>query len=271
MVIMIPYFFLFAILYEAIRLLVSKKAPRRVLFHNLSFLCVIAVIFFLTASTLPLFSRYGSQKEDAYKKWLFDQKDNDTEVSNEETRKEEKTINEILDTITDKSMFGKRTLIYSVAFNEIKQFRFTDWIFGRGAAYDLYMYDTTTDKALLEAYSIDENNPRTKGWMSAHNFALADLLNGGLIKLTLGLTLVGTIIATIIRTIAKRKRVGILLVIPFALVFVNNFISGAYGMLNDIFFNVMLIMLCGINFVNQKEIANERKQISMYYDECASL
>ncbi|WMJ22588.1 hypothetical protein RBG61_11400 [Paludicola sp. MB14-C6] len=256
MAIMVPYFFLFAVLFEVIRLMVSKTATKRILFENLAFLSIIVVIFFITSSSLPIFSKFGAEKEAAYKAWLANEQSNGIDVPTKEETKDEKTISAVLETISDKSMYSKRSLIYSVAFNELKDYNVTEWIFGRGAAYDLYMYDTTTDEALLKAYSIDKDHPRPKGWLSVHNFTLADLLNGGLIKLILGLTLVGTIIAYMIRAIQYKKRIGIALVIPFALVFVNNFISGAYGMMNDVFFQIMLAVLCGIIYVNQKEKAN---------------
>jgi len=63
----------------------------------------------------------------------------------------------------------------------------------------------------------------------------------------------------VIIAIKQKKRAGLILVIPFALVISNNFISGAYGMLNDVFFQTMMLILCGMLYINKKEHLDESK------------
>ena len=52
------------------------------------------------------------------------------------------------------------------------------------------------------------------------------------------------VLIVIIGIIRRDSRCGILFIVPFALVVCNNFISGAYGFLNDIFFITILTLLC---------------------------
>lgn len=260
MFIMIPWFFAFIAGYELLRLLFAKPRGWGRLGQQVVLLAVCAVFYLGAMSLSGPFSRLGASKEIAYQKWEAEQLNPDTGDGNggggsSSGSTAEKTISTILDTIEDGSMSSKRKLIYSVALRELLDYSTTEWIFGRGAAYDLYLYDHTDDAALLEAYSINENNPRAKGWMSAHNFTLADALNGGLVKLVLGLVMVGTIIAHIVLALRRERQAGVLLAVPFALIFVNNFISGAYGMFNDVFFAVMMTVLFGMLYLQRSEAA----------------
>lgn len=259
MVIMLPYFLIFALCYEGIRLLVSilKKNEKWVLLLQNLAMIGLCVVFYLGAELLSIpFSEYGKKKEDAYQKWLVEQMEKESPDHTGDQEIEgltpEKTISSVLETIQDGSMSNKRGLIYAVGINELLNYSPLELIFGRGAAYDLYLYSNTNDEALLSAYQYSEANRPPKGWMSAHNFTLADILNGGIVKLSLGLFLVISIIISIVRLCRKKPQWGVAFIIPFALVFINNFISGAYGMMNDVFFMTLLSLLCASTAVLHK-------------------
>lgn len=250
MVILLPYFALFVITFELSRMIFGMKSSKRIHLLNITFVALFIVIYLGSTLLLPIFTEYATEKEANYKQYVEDSKNDPTLPPPKKPTPSynETTIGEMLETIEDKTMLNKRSLIYSVAFSELKQFSPIEFIFGKGASYDIYMYYTTEDEALLDAYSISEKNPRGKSWLSAHNFLLADILNGGIIKLALGIFVVIQLIAYVIKCIKLDRKIGVLLVITTALVLSNNFISGAYGMMNDIFFHTVLIMIFTIMF-----------------------
>lgn len=247
----------FTLIYEGIRL--REKLPK-----SLLFITITVAIYLSTASFLPTFTEYGLQKETAYKNWVKEQQDTGVEITKPPNSWNETTIENIIETIDDKSMTNKRSLIYKTAINELLRYKPLQIIFGRGSAYDIHLYDTTTDKDILDAYSILEYNERPIGWMSVHNFMLADILNGGLIKLFLGIFMIVQIVIRIIKAIKIKPGIGPPFIVLFSLVLINNFISGTYGLLNDIFFYMILMLIISIT----KESSNEQK--SLHNDECPS-
>lgn len=249
--IMLPYFFAFAVLFESIRLFM-KKANGKKIVQSLSFFAVLTAVYFSCMALLPSFTKLGTEKEKHYKEYVTAQIEKGEEVKKKPNSWNEKTIENVLETIEDKTMYSKRSIIYKVAFNELKTYSPLELAFGRGASYDIYMYDVTTDQELLDAYNISEKNPRSSGWLWAHNFLLADILNGGIIKVILALFLVFQLICHMILAIKKESQYGVLLSVPFTLVFVNNFISGAYGMLNDLFFHMMFTILIVLLYTTKK-------------------
>lgn len=269
--IMMPYFFTFAVLYEAIRLIFLQKDKMKSLAHSLSYLSVCVVIYFSCIALLPSFTQFGEQKEKNYKNYVKQIIDSGQEFKKKPNSTNEKTIINIIESIDNKTMYNKRSIIYSVALKEVKTYSFTDLVFGRGAAYDIHLYDVTQNEELLDAYNISEKNPRRIGWLSAHNFMLADLLNGGIIKLLLGFVLAIEIIIHAIIATYRRKQSGILFGIAFSLILSNNFISGAYGMLNDVFFQTLMISLCSVLYLYRKGDFNAKNKLGLHNDKCSSL
>lgn len=257
MFIMLPYMLLFTLIYEGIRL--RDKLPKTLLFISIT-----VAVYLGTASLLPVFTEYGLQKETVYKTWVKEQQDTGVVITKPPNSWNETTIESIIQTIDDKSMTNKRSLIYKTAISELLRYKPVELIFGRGGAYDIHLYDVTTDKDILEAYSILEYNERPIGWMSVHNFMLADILNGGLIKLALGIFLIVQVVIRIIKAIKVKPQIGPIFLILFSLVIINNFISGTYGMLNDIFFYMIVMLIISTT----KESLNEQK--SLHNDECPS-
>lgn len=267
--IMMPYFFAFAVLYEAVRLIFLQKNKMKTLAYSLSYLFVCVVIYFSCVALLPTFTQFGEKKEQNYKNHVKQIIDSGQEVDEKPNSYHEKTIINIIESIDNKSMYNKRSIIYSVALKEVKTYSFTELIFGRGAAYDIHLYDVTQNEELLDAYKISENNPRRIGWLSAHNFMLADLLNGGIIKLLLGFILAIEIIVHAIIAMYRRKQSGILFGIAFSLILSNNFISGGYGMLNDVFFQTLMTTLCSVLYLYRKGELNEKNELSLHNDKCS--
>ncbi|MEG2814404.1 MAG: hypothetical protein RSA79_07365, partial [Oscillospiraceae bacterium] len=232
MIIMMPYFFAFSLGYEVIRYIVSYSRKKRykddsTLIQHILVFSTLFLVYLVAMAALPVFSEYGAKKEAAYKQWRDAQiaqgimyEEDFPELEN--NAKPEGTIKDAMDTIENKSMYGKRNAIYDSAFRELKKYTVVDAIFGRGAAYDMYYFDHTEDKALLEAYEIESVEEKPSGWMYVHNFMLSDLMNGGIIKLLLGIFVVVQIIIHIVKAIIVKKRSGALLVVAFSLVLINN-------------------------------------------------
>lgn len=245
MFIMLPWMFLFTLVYETVRL--RSKLPR-----SLVFISIAVVLYLGTSSLLPAFTEYGSQKEAAYQAWEKEQQDTGIVLPQPPSSSNETTIGSMIETIEDKSMVNKRLLIYKTALKELTGYTPLQLIFGRGSAYDIHMYDITDEKDILDAYRILEYDVRPTGWMSAHNFMLADILNGGIIELLLGLFMIVQIFIHIVKAIKIKPEIGSAMIVIFALIVSNNFISGRYGMLNDVFFYVLLMVL--IPIISLKEI-----------------
>ncbi len=245
MVILLPYFAGFALLYEGIRLAL-RKDWRRLAEQAVLLLCCGAAYFGVSLLAEP-FAQFGAEKERAYQEWVsLQQSGQQSPGGNQaESTVPEKTISSILETIENGSMSSKRKLIYSTALRELLGYSPTEWVWGRGQAYDLVLFDRTDDQALLEAYGYTTENRPSKGWMSAHNFLLADVLGGGIIQLLLGLLVCFSALAQTAAVCRKIPPIGLAVCIPAALCLCNSFISGAFGLLNNVFFLVVLTILCG--------------------------
>lgn len=283
MIIMIPYFYAFALAYEVIRYIISYNRKRRytddsTLIQHIVVFATLFLVYLIAVAALPAFSEYGTKKEKQYLQWREAQIAQGVNVD-DDYNGHENTVQDALNSIQDKTMYGKRSVIYAAAFGELRNYNVVDAIFGRGAAYDMYYFNHTTYKPLLEAYNIDSVEDQPSGWMHVHNFMLSDLLNGGIIKFLLGIFLVVQIIIHIVKAIIVKRRSGALLVVAFSIVLVNNFISEPYGLLNDLFFHIMIITLVSTIYIEKKvaiykqkpiaEVKNGNKKINLHSNKCS--
>lgn len=256
MAIMMPFFLITAVIF-IVAVFITVESERKTQIFAMLLVAIITAVYLLSTMLLDPFTKYGTSKENDYKQYLEDIKNNPEKAPDKEEEKEpyysETSIGEMLETIEDKSMMSKRKLIYKVAFDEIATFTPMELIFGKGASYDMYMYYTTDDAELLKAYSIGENNVRDKTWLSVHNFMLSDVLSGGIIKFILGLFVVVQLIWHIIKCVKINKSRGLVLIICVGTVLTTNFISGAFGMLNDIFFYITLTLMVATLKTNKLE------------------
>lgn len=247
MAIMMPFFLATALIYVT-AIFITVKVERKKQLLTMVFIVLITAIYLISTTLLEPLTKYGTAKENSYKQYLEEIKRDPTKAPENSDKVDkpyysETSIGEVLETIEDKSMMNKRMLIYKVALKEIATFSPVELIFGRGASYDMYMYYTTDDEELLKAYSISENNVRGKTWLSVHNFMLSDILSGGIIKLLLGMFVVVQLIWHIIKCAKINTTRGLVLLICGGTVLTTNSISGAFGMLNDIFFYITLTLI----------------------------
>lgn len=135
-------------------------------------------------------------------------------------------------TIVDGSMLKKRLLIWQLAVRELATYSPAQWLAGKGAAYDIVLYDRLPPSQLAGAYY----GGAGAGAMSAHNFVLADLLNGGLLRLVPGLAMVLCLGLCLLGWLAKGTPQGLLLTAALGVVVAGSLISNRYGLLYDKFF-----------------------------------
>ena len=141
----------------------------------------------------------------------------------------ETSLSDRYDTIADASMLEKRLLIWRAGARTLTGFSAVEWIAGRGAAYDIFLYDGLDDPQLTASYG----GADTTGTMSAHNFLLADLLNGGMVKLLLVLGVSASLLCCWIRIIRQDPFYGLLLACLLGIAYFGNLISNRYGLLYD--------------------------------------
>lgn len=160
------------------------------------------------------------------------------------------------ETVSNGSLFDKRSIIWGIAIDEIKTFTTKELLIGKGNAYDILLYDAVENSDLEEAYP---NLEARKGKLSAHNFLLADILNGGIIKLILSILLVISQIAILIKILLLNPFIGIQYSMIQGLVFINNFISNRYGFLYDKFFYIFFCLSI-LELTIMKSRASQRRE-----------
>lgn len=78
---------------------------------------------------------------------------------------------------------SKRKLLWELAIRQYRGYSAAEKLFGRGFGADALLYRISDDPRLLQAYP-----PQSRERLSAHNFLLTDLLNGGLVQMVLGVS-----------------------------------------------------------------------------------
>jgi|GEM_PF-946650 len=144
------------------------------------------------------------------------------------------------ETVCEGDFLSKRELIWKIAWDEFKGFTATQKFIGRGFAYDIALYDNVNNEQLSKEYA---NLQGKKGLLSAHNFILADLLDGGYMKAAIGIFMVGLLVwacfTLAFQSFATAAIYGNLL----AVVVLNNLVSNRYGLLYDKFFYLFAVMM----------------------------
>ncbi len=150
------------------------------------------------------------------------------------------SLEERYDTISDSSMLAKRLIIWDIALDELKSYPPARLLVGKGSGYNMHLYDITPDRRLQEAYG---PNHEIAGALSAHNFILADLLDGGLIRLALGLLMLAPLLRYGWAILLQQPVNAALYLLVWAVVLANNLISNRYGLVYDKFFWIFAVLL----------------------------
>ena len=139
---------------------------------------------------------------------------------------------------------SKRKLLWELAIRQYRGYSAAEKLFGRGFGADALLYRISDDPRLLQAYP-----PQSRERLSAHNFLLTDLLNGGLVQMVLGasvwLLLAVYLIREYLPTLLHSGSLwlGLFLGFGFGMVLLNSLMSCRFGFLYDRTFWVLLCCL----------------------------
>ncbi|MEG2915894.1 MAG: hypothetical protein RR839_05565 [Oscillospiraceae bacterium] len=150
------------------------------------------------------------------------------------------TALERLETASNVGAFQKRKIIWEMGINEFENYTLTQKIFGKGNCYDIVYYNTAYNKSLETAYGGRENYV---GKMSAHSFVLADLLNGGFLKLAVSIWLIYEIGKMVVIKFFENPINILAYIIIFSLCIGGDLISNRYGLLYDKILILAIFML----------------------------
>lgn len=143
-------------------------------------------------------------------------------------------------TVEEGSMLTKRKIIWGIAWDEYKSFTAAQKLFGKGFGYDIALYDDAESEELAKEYAHLDGE---KGLLSAHNFLLADLLNGGAVKALLGAALLGSLLWACVRLLRCSFAGAAFYGNALLVVVLGSFISNRYGFLYDKFFYIFALLL----------------------------
>lgn len=133
---------------------------------------------------------------------------------------------------------SKRKLIWQISAGELQTFSAKELLVGRGFCYDNYLLRTSRDSRLLQAYPKEMRQV-----LSAHGFILADLLNGGGIKLVLAAGVWTCIFYRLFFLLKRQPFWGQMYWACFLTVLLNNGISNRYGFLYDKLFWLFFLLI----------------------------
>lgn len=139
---------------------------------------------------------------------------------------------------------SKRKLLWELAIRQYRGYSATEKLFGRGFGADALLYRISDDPRLLQAYP-----PQSRERLSAHNFLLTDLLNGGLVQMVLGVSVWLLLAIYLIREYLPALLrsgslwLGLFLGFGFGMVLLNSLMSCRFGFLYDRTFWALLCCL----------------------------
>ena len=139
---------------------------------------------------------------------------------------------------------SKRKLLWELAIRQYRGYSAAEKLFGRGFGADALLYRISDDPRLLQAYP-----PQSRERLSAHNFLLTDLLNGGLVQMVLGVSVWLLLAIYLIREYLPALLrsgslwLGLFLGFGFGMVLLNSLMSCRFGFLYDRTFWVLLCCL----------------------------
>lgn len=158
------------------------------------------------------------------------------------------------ETIRSSSILEKRKIIWGIALDSLSKYSATELVFGRGGGENIILYDAITDP--LDAVYPDRQ--ARLGALSAHNMLLADLLDGGILKLAALLYLILASGISCILIAVKRPFTGLPVGMILGVCMVNSLVSNRFGLLYDRYF-VLLAALAAIEYQSVKAKVSDRQ------------
>lgn len=144
---------------------------------------------------------------------------------------------------TETSLLYKRRVIWGVALDELRGQSFYELVFGRSGGASIALYDTPRAAEALDAVYPDRD--ARAGALSAHSMFLADLLDGGVIKLFVLLFLLIVTAVCTLDMMFKTPWLGLPCGLILLLCVVNSAISNRFGLLYDRHFMIFSAAVAG--------------------------
>lgn len=116
-------------------------------------------------------------------------------------------------TLGSDEAYSDRLERWVLAFREYNKYNFAQLLIGKGAGYDHYLY-----------YKVDYN-PK-QGMTYPHNMFISDLLNGGIMKISILILLCFLVLVQLFLFRKKKSGIFIGLSVCWMIIFINNLISG---------------------------------------------
>lgn len=166
----------------------------------------------------------------------------------------ENNVDENFSTIFTGQAMGKRSIIWTIAFDELKTYNAKELLLGKGSSYSSDLYDSDVKEKLMNKYSQQEKDSVVRHWMFAHNFLLSDMLTGGIIKLGFSLGLLFSIIIYLFKLKVVESKFWFLSIM-IGVTYINAFLSFRYGFLGDknYWFCLLLLLISLENDIKSKE------------------
>ena len=166
----------------------------------------------------------------------------------------ETELSERYETIRSSSIFEKRKIIWGIAIDSLSKYSVSELIFGRGGGENISLYDEIT----TPLDSIYPDRQARLGALSAHNMMLADLLDGGIIKLAALLCLVLAVGISCIIIALKRPFIGLPIGMVLAVCMINSMVSNRFGLLYDRYF-IFFAALAAVEYQAVKAQSYDRR------------
>lgn len=152
--------------------------------------------------------------------------------------------------LKDPEAFGKREFLWKMAIDTYFNYTNKEKIIGKGASAQVDIYNEPENKAKRDkeyGVVIADNTSHP------HNFLLTELLNGGIILLSITLMILITVLILLIKILKKSPVDSCFIFILSSITFGDLFVDGRHGLLGSPYFWISLIVLISVNNSNLKE------------------
>lgn len=244
MLIYIPLFIIFTLylLFKLYRLKMNKKILMSIL--------ITILILILNFSIIKGYEIHAGK---VYERLYQEALDSGLEpVSAAKNRQEgiiqdfrlEKDLKFKSDTIKSGEALSIRNTLWKIAIDEIKSFNIRELLIGKGASHQKDLY--RTEKALNILFP-DEVPDGISGFKHPHSMVFVELLNGGIIKLSICLGIIISILVSSINLIKKKYFAGLLLVLIYgAILLYSQLIDSIYGIPENRLTWIYFIIVMGV-------------------------
>lgn len=152
--------------------------------------------------------------------------------------------------LKDPEAFGKREFLWKMAIDTYFNYTNKEKVIGKGASAQVDIYNEPENKAKRDkeyGVVIADNTSHP------HNFLLTELLNGGIILLSITLMILITVLILLIKILKKSPVDSCFIFILSSITFGDLFVDGRHGLLGSPYFWISLIVLISVNNSNLKE------------------